>query len=44
MPWHIAKISGKFVVMDTKGKQYGVHRSKKDAEKQLAALYASEKR
>jgi hypothetical protein len=44
MPWHIAKVSGQFVVLDTKGKPYGKHKTRKEAEAQMRALYASEKR
>ncbi len=43
MPWRIRKMDGKFQVVDYKDKVYGTHPSRKDAEKQLAALWASEK-
>lgn len=46
MPWHIAHnvegCSGYAVVKDDDGKVVGCHPSEKDAQAQLAALYASE--
>lgn len=46
MPWHIsnkhADCSGYAVVKDSDGKVVGCHKTKSDAEAQLAALYASE--
>ena len=47
MPWHIsnkhADCKGFAVVKDSDGKVVGCHSTRKDAEAQLAALYASEK-
>jgi len=42
VPYYVKKISGVYVVLDNKGKPYGKHRLRSDAEKQQAALYASE--
>lgn len=46
MPWHISdkhsECSGYAVVKDDDGKVVGCHKTKADAEAQLAALYASE--
>lgn len=46
MPWHIARnaggCSGYAVIQDTNNEVVGCHPTKQDAEKQLAALYASE--
>lgn len=46
MPWHISsnhsECSGFAVVKDDDGKVVGCHKTKADAQAQLAALYASE--
>lgn len=46
MPWHISnnhsECSGFAVVKDSDGKVVGCHKTKSEAEAQLAALYASE--
>lgn len=46
MPWHISSnigsCSGYAVVKDDDGKVVGCHKTKSEAEAQLAALYASE--
>ena len=48
MPWHISAkkegCSGYAVVKDSDGSLVGCHPTKKDANAQLAALYASESR
>ena len=47
MPWHISnkhsECSGFAVVKDDDGKVVGCHKTRGEAEAQLAALYASEK-
>lgn len=45
MPWHKVHTGGKWkVVKDADGKIVGTHDTEADANEQLAALYASEKR
>jgi len=44
MPWYVRKIENKWVVLDDKGKPYGTHPTRKDAERQMVALYASERK
>lgn len=44
MPWHIARSGDQFcVIKDSDGSKAGCHPSRADAQKQLAALYATEK-
>lgn len=44
MPWDVVQRSGKWTVVDKRGKVVGTHSSKHSARQQQKALYAAEGR
>jgi len=44
MPYHVERAGNTYIVKDYKGKVYGKHKSRKEAQAQIYAIEMSEKR